>query len=239
MKATISNVGSIEEGSPNSRRGPGYDGRPQLWPEQSSCLFVASEAERFTTRPSLNRLRGRKHAPIPALAVRAAPGFPLSQRCAGDRTLILHVFRHEDLNRDWAVFLVVVGVGRYSELRFRAGRGRRVVPCLGLFCAVPFASSRGSQNSSWPSRGRSGHTGIVTVEMLAHISVDPLIVHGQACLKGTRIPVSIVLDCLGDGMTIDEIVRQYPSLTAVDVRAAAAYGAALAREEVLPLAGDR
>ena len=74
--------------------------------------------------------------------------------------------------------------------------------------------------------------------MLAHISIDPLIVHGQACLKGTRIPVSIVLDCLGDGMTIEEIVGQYPSLTSVDVRAAAAYGAALAREEVLPLGGD-
>ena len=66
-----------------------------------------------------------------------------------------------------------------------------------------------------------------------------MVCHGQACLKGTRIPVSIVLDCLGDGMTVDEIVGQYPSLKPADVRAAAAYGASLAREEVLPLAGDR
>ena len=79
----------------------------------------------------------------------------------------------------------------------------------------------------------------MTVETLAHISVDPLVCHGQACLKGTRIPVSIVLDCLGDGMTVDEIVGQYPSLTPTDVRAAAAYGASLAREEVLTLVGDR
>ena len=84
-----------------------------------------------------------------------------------------------------------------------------------------------------------GTLGIVTVDALSHISVDPLVCHGQACVTGTRIPVSIVLDCLGDGMTIDEIVAQYPSLTSADVRAAAAYGAALAREEVLPLAGDR
>jgi uncharacterized protein (DUF433 family) len=79
----------------------------------------------------------------------------------------------------------------------------------------------------------------VTVETLAHISVDPLVCHGQACVAGTRIPVSVVLDCLGDGMAIGEIVDQYPSLTPENVRAAAAYGAALAREEVLPLAGDR
>ena len=79
----------------------------------------------------------------------------------------------------------------------------------------------------------------MTVETLAQISVDPHVCHGQACLKGTRIPVSIVLDCLGDGMTIDEIVGEYPSLTAEAVRAAASYGAALAREEVLPLVGDR
>jgi uncharacterized protein (DUF433 family) len=79
----------------------------------------------------------------------------------------------------------------------------------------------------------------VTVDTLAHISVDPLVCHGQACVTGTRIPVSVVLDCLADGMSIDEIVGQYPSLTHDDVRAAAAYGAALAREEVLPLTGDR
>ena len=76
-------------------------------------------------------------------------------------------------------------------------------------------------------------------EALALITVDPLVCHGQACLKGTRIPVSIVLDCLADGMTADEIIAEYPSLTTAAVRAAAAYGAELAREELLPFAGDR
>lgn len=79
----------------------------------------------------------------------------------------------------------------------------------------------------------------MTVETLELISVDPLVCHGQACLKGTRIPVSVVLDCLGDGMTIEQITEQYPSLSTIAVRAAAAYGAELAREEMLPLSVDR
>jgi len=58
-------------------------------------------------------------------------------------------------------------------------------------------------------------------DSLHGVTVDPLVCHGQPCLKGTRIPVSVVLDCLGDGMTIDEIVDQYPSLTPEAVRTAA------------------
>ena len=59
---------------------------------------------------------------------------------------------------------------------------------------------------------------------LSGVTVDPLVCHGLLCLKGTRIPVSVVLDCLGDGMTIDEIMDQYPSLTLEAVRAAASWG---------------
>lgn len=73
------------------------------------------------------------------------------------------------------------------------------------------------------------------MELLDRISVDPNICHGQACIKGTRIMVSIILDCLAAGMSDLEILREYPTLTAEGIRAAAAYGAALAREEVLPL----
>ena len=79
----------------------------------------------------------------------------------------------------------------------------------------------------------------MTADALALMTVDPLVCHGHACLKGTRIPVSVVLDCLADGMTADEIVAEYSSLTTAAVRAAAAYGAELAREELLPFAGDR
>lgn len=59
--------------------------------------------------------------------------------------------------------------------------------------------------------------------------------HGQACIAGTRIPVSVVLDCLAAGMTEEEIRGQYPTLPDGAVRAAVAYGALLAREELLPL----
>jgi uncharacterized protein (DUF433 family) len=66
------------------------------------------------------------------------------------------------------------------------------------------------------------------------IAVDSDIVGGQAHVRGTRIPVSVILDCLAAGMPEDAIVSQYPSLTTEAIRAAAAYGAALAREEILP-----
>jgi len=62
------------------------------------------------------------------------------------------------------------------------------------------------------------------------IAVDPDVVHGQARIRGTRIPVSVVLDCIAAGMTEDQILAQYPTLTVEGIRAAAAYGAALARE---------
>ena len=67
------------------------------------------------------------------------------------------------------------------------------------------------------------------------IAVDPDIVGGQAHVRGTRVPVSVVLDCLAAGRTEAEIVEQYPTLTVDGIRAAAAWGATLAREEIAPL----
>ena len=67
------------------------------------------------------------------------------------------------------------------------------------------------------------------------ISVDPKVCHGKACIKGTRVMVSVVLDNLADGVSREEIVRSYPSLTPADVRAAIAYAADLARERVVAL----
>ncbi len=64
---------------------------------------------------------------------------------------------------------------------------------------------------------------------------NPAVMHGQACIKGTRIPVSVVLGCLADGMTVDEILADYPSLSPEAISAALGYGAALATEELLPL----
>ncbi|MBM3289804.1 MAG: DUF433 domain-containing protein [Candidatus Hydrogenedentes bacterium] len=67
------------------------------------------------------------------------------------------------------------------------------------------------------------------------ISVDPLVCHGQACIKGTRIFVSVVLDNLAAGFSHDEIIGSYEGLTEDDIRAAIAYGAELARERVVAM----
>lgn len=67
------------------------------------------------------------------------------------------------------------------------------------------------------------------------ITTDPSICHGQACIRGTRISVSVVLDNLAAGLAPHEIVQSYPSLTVDDVSAAIAYGAELARERVIDL----
>jgi uncharacterized protein (DUF433 family) len=82
-------------------------------------------------------------------------------------------------------------------------------------------------------------TETVTSEQLEMISADPRVMHGQAVIAGTRVPVSVILDCLAAGMTAEEIAAEYPAVTTAGVRAAAAYGAALAREELLPIPQTR
>ena len=67
------------------------------------------------------------------------------------------------------------------------------------------------------------------------ISVDPLVCHGQACIKGTRIMVSVILDNLAAGLNDDEILKSYPTLTREDIRAVLAYASALAREKIIIL----
>jgi len=68
-----------------------------------------------------------------------------------------------------------------------------------------------------------------------HITVNPAVLHGRACIRGTRIPVAVVLANLADGLSNSEIMRSYPSLPADGIRAALAYAADLAQERVLPL----
>jgi uncharacterized protein (DUF433 family) len=71
------------------------------------------------------------------------------------------------------------------------------------------------------------------VKWTEHISVDPNICHGKACIRGTRVMVSVILDNLAAGLTTAEIVRSYPSVGPDDVAAAMAYAADLARERVV------
>lgn len=71
----------------------------------------------------------------------------------------------------------------------------------------------------------------MTNDQMAMVVRDPNVCHGQAVVRGTRIMVSIVLDALADGMNEAEILAEYPTLTREGIRAAAAYGAQLARDE--------
>ena len=72
-----------------------------------------------------------------------------------------------------------------------------------------------------------------------YISFDPNVCHGKACIKNTRVLVSVILDCLAEGMKINEILKEYPSLKKEHIKAALQYGAMLAREEILPLLNSR
>jgi uncharacterized protein (DUF433 family) len=66
------------------------------------------------------------------------------------------------------------------------------------------------------------------------ISVDPMVCHGKACIKGTRVMVSVVLDNLEDEQSEASILKSYPSLKHEDVQAAIAYAGELARERLVP-----
>jgi len=71
------------------------------------------------------------------------------------------------------------------------------------------------------------------MEWRNRISTDPAICHGKACIKGTRIMASVVLDNLAAGQSLNDILRLYPTLQKDDVVAAIAYAAELARERVV------
>ena len=71
--------------------------------------------------------------------------------------------------------------------------------------------------------------------LLERLQADPAVCGGQVCIKGTRIPVTLILDALAGGDTAEELLRGYPTLTREDINAALAYGAKLAHERILPL----
>lgn len=69
----------------------------------------------------------------------------------------------------------------------------------------------------------------------ACITTDPQIMHGVVCFRGTRVPVSVVLDNLAAGETPARILDQYPSLEPEFIPAALSYAADLARERIVPI----
>lgn len=62
-------------------------------------------------------------------------------------------------------------------------------------------------------------------ELLQRVVVDPNVCFGKPTIRGTRIWVGLILDLLADGLTVDEVLDEYPSLTDDDVRASLAFGA--------------
>ena len=70
--------------------------------------------------------------------------------------------------------------------------------------------------------------------MIERISIDPRICHGQACIKGTRIPVYQILHMLANGDTVKELLQEYPSLKREDILACIEYAAELTEEQIVP-----
>lgn len=71
--------------------------------------------------------------------------------------------------------------------------------------------------------------------MLERISIDPTICHGNACIKGTRVPVYLILEMLSAGDNVDGILKAYPFLSKNDVLAAIEFGAKMSKESVIPI----
>ena len=71
--------------------------------------------------------------------------------------------------------------------------------------------------------------------LLERISIDPDVCFGKPCIKGHRIWVSLILDLLAAGLSMQEILDDYPGIEELDVRACIAYGSEMARERFIDL----
>ncbi len=71
--------------------------------------------------------------------------------------------------------------------------------------------------------------------MFERISINPQVCHGQACIKGTRIPVHQIVLMLANGDSIDDLLGSYPTITRDDILACLAYAGSLAEEQVSPI----
>lgn len=107
-----------------------------------------------------------------------------------------------------------------ANLSFLRWRKRAAISCLSTVSGRPILPEEGVRKMDWTER----------------ITSDPDVCHGKACIKGTRIMVSVVLANLASGIPEEEIFKSYPGLTREDLQAALAYAAELAGEEdLIPL----
>jgi uncharacterized protein (DUF433 family) len=75
--------------------------------------------------------------------------------------------------------------------------------------------------------------------MFDRITFDPQIMGGRACIRGMRMTVSLIVNLVANGMSMEDILGEYPLLEAEDVRQALRYAASLANEEIHILSGSR
>lgn len=75
--------------------------------------------------------------------------------------------------------------------------------------------------------------------MFDRITFDPKTMGGRACIRGMRITVSLIVNLVANGMTTEQILKEYPDLEPEDIKQALQYAALLAREEILPASGSR
>jgi len=75
--------------------------------------------------------------------------------------------------------------------------------------------------------------------MFDRITFDPQIMGGRACIRGLRLTVSMVVNLVANGMTTEEILKEYTDLEPEDIRQALQYAASFVREEVLPFPEKR
>jgi uncharacterized protein (DUF433 family) len=68
--------------------------------------------------------------------------------------------------------------------------------------------------------------------MFDRITFDPAIMGGRACIRGMRITVALVINLVANGMSQEDIIREYPELEPEDIRQALQYASALANEEI-------
>jgi uncharacterized protein (DUF433 family) len=73
-------------------------------------------------------------------------------------------------------------------------------------------------------------------DLLERITIDPKVMVGKPVIRGTRIPVGLILKMLGQGISTEEVLREYPRLEKADIEAAIAYAArVIEHEDVFPL----
>lgn len=71
--------------------------------------------------------------------------------------------------------------------------------------------------------------------MFERITFDSQMMGGRACIRGMRITVSLIVNLVANGMSVEEILQEYPDLEAADINQALQYAAFLTSEEVYPL----